>query len=121
MLGMIDEFEFKMSKVEFQRVSHVIEYGWIKSDRIANHPKHQAVKLSEETFSFSGDLILQSIKAFDKLNAIAAKHEPVVLNWVDESAVMVVIKKISKDMSRFLNTGEYIQQGFNIELERWYK
>lgn len=121
MLGMIDDFPFEMNKTEFQQVSHTIEYGWVKSNRIANHPKHQAVRKSDEQIKFSGTLILQSIKAFDELKAIADKHEPVVLSWVENSSVLVVINIISKDMSRFLNTGEYIEQGFNIELERWYK
>ncbi len=121
MLGMLGDFEFKMNKVEFQQVSHTIQYGWVKSNRIANHPKHQAVRKSDESLKFTGTLILQSVKAFDDLKAAADKHEPIVLSWVEHDSVLVVINKISKDMKRFLDTGEYIEQGFSIELERWYK
>ncbi|PLY08413.1 MAG: hypothetical protein C0625_02160 [Arcobacter sp.] len=121
MLGLIDEFEFEMTKTEFDSISHIIEFGWVSSSRIANHPKHQATSKSSEKFTFKGTLILQSINSFNELIKIAEKQEPVVLSFVNANTIMVVIKSISKDMSIFLNTGEYIKQGFSIELERWYK
>ena len=101
-LGMLGDFEFKMNKAEFNQVSKQIDFGWVSSDRIANYSKHQVATKPKTSFSISGNLIMKSIYTFDKL-------------------VLVVIKSLKKDMSRFIKTGEYMEQGFNIEIERWYK
>ena len=120
-LGMLGDFEFKMNKAEFNQLSKQIDFGWVSSDRIANHSKHQAATKPKTSFSISGNLIMKSIYTFDKLEKLGELQEPVLLNFVDTYPVLVVIKSLKKDMSRFIKTGEYMEQGFNVELERWYK
>ena len=120
-LGMLGNFEFKMNKAEFNQISKQIDFGWISSDRIANYTYHQAATKPKTTFSISGNLIMKSIHTFDNLEKIGEAQKPVLLNFVDTYPILVVIKSIKKDMSRFIKTGEYMEQGFNVELERWYK
>lgn len=120
MLAMIDTFRFEMTKKEFDSISHEFVFGYADSKRIGNNPKSQAVGKSEESFSFSGTLILQRVDSFDELVQIAERKEPVNLSSV-EGSILVTIRSIKKDMTNFLKTGEYIKQGFNIELKRWYK
>ena len=120
-LGMLGTFEFKMNKAEFNQVSKQIDFGWVSSDRIANYSKHQVATKPKTSFSISGNLIMKSIYTFDKLEKLGELQEPVLLNFVDTHPILVVIKSLKKDMSRFIKTGEYMEQGFNIEIERWYK
>ncbi len=120
MLGLLDDFKFEMTKKEFDSISHEIVFGYADSKRIGNNPKSQAVGKSDESFSFSGTLLMQKIDSFDDLVQIAERKEPVNLSFVDGS-ILVTIRSIKKDMTNFLKTGEYIKQGFNIELKRWYK
>ena len=120
-LGILGDFEFKMNKAEFNQVSKQIDFGWVSSDRIANHSKHQVATKPKTSFSISGNLIMKSIYTFDKLEKLGELQEPVLLNFVDTYPVLVVIKSLKKDMSRFIKTGEYMEQGFSVELERWYK
>ncbi len=120
-LGMLGDFEFKMNKAEFNQLSKQIDFGWVSSDRIANYSKHQAATKPKTSFSISGNLIMKSIYTFDKLEKLGELQEPVLLNFVDTYPILVVIKSLKKDMSRFIKTGEYMEQGFSVELERWYK
>ena len=120
-LGMLGNFEFKMNKAEFNQVSKQIDFGWVISDRIANYSKHQVATKPKTSFSISGNLIMKSIYTFDKLEKLGELQEPVLLIFVDTYPVLVVIKSLKKDMSRFIKTGEYMEQGFSVELERWYK
>ena len=120
-LGILGDFEFKMNKAEFNQISKQIDFGWISSDRIANYTYHQAATKPKTSFSISGNLIMKSIYTFDKLEKLGELQEPVLLIFVDTYPVLVVIKSLKKDMSRFIKTGEYMEQGFNIEIERWYK
>lgn len=120
MLGFIDDFKFEMNKVEFDSISHEIKYEYAQTKRIGNHVKLQAISKSDESFSFSGTLILKRTSSFDELEKIANKQMPVVLSFSNTSSIFVVIESIKKDMSVFLNTGEFIKQGFNIQLRRWY-
>ncbi|WWW11105.1 phage tail protein [Arcobacter cryaerophilus gv. pseudocryaerophilus] len=120
-LGMLGDFEFKMNKAEFNQISKQIDFGWVSSDRIANHSKHQVATKPKTSFSISGNLIMKSIYTFDKLEKIGELQEPVLLSLTNAQPVLVVIKSLKKDMSRFIKTGEYMEQGFSVELERWYK
>lgn len=120
MLGMIDTFKFEVTKTEFDAIAHEISWNWAESKRIGNHVKLQSVGKSTEIFTFTGTLILQSIKSFDELVTIADKQEPVVLSFANSGSIMVVIESIKKDLNIFLKTGEYIKQGFSISLKRWY-
>lgn len=120
MLGMIDTFKFEMNKTQFDSISHKITFPFAKSKRIGNHVKHQAIGKEEESFTFTGALILQKTSIFDELELIAIKQEPVVLSFENHLSIQVLIMDIRKDMSVFLPTGEFIKQGFTIELDRWY-
>ena len=120
-LGMLGNFEFKMNKAEFNQVSKQIDFGWVSSDRIANYSKHQVATKPKTSFSISGNLIMKSIYTFDKLEKLGELQEPVLLSLTNAQPVLVVIKSLKKDMSRFIKTGEYMEQGFSVELERWYK
>ncbi len=120
MLGMIDSFKFEMNQVEFDSISHEIKYEYSESKRIGNHVKLQAVGKSDESFTFSGTLILKKNSSFNELEKIADKQTPVVLSLSNVSSINVVIINIKKDMSIFLKTGEFIKQGFSIQLKRWY-
>ena len=120
-LGMLGDFEFKMNKAEFNQLSKQIDFGWVSSDRIANHSKHQVATKPKTSFSISGNLIMKSIYTFDKLEKSGELQEPVLLSLTNAQPVLVVIKSLKKDMSRFIKTGEYMEQGFSVELERWYK
>ncbi|WP_419673811.1 phage tail protein [Aliarcobacter butzleri] len=120
-LGMLGDFDFKMNKSEFSQLSKQIDFGWTSSDRIANYSYHQAATKPKTSFTLSGTLIMKSIFTFDKLEKIGELQEPVILSLTNTQPVLVVIKSLKKDMSRFIKTGEYIEQGFNVELERWYK
>ena len=120
-LGMLGNFEFKMNKAEFNQLSKQIDFGWVSSDRIANYSKHQVATKPKTSFSISGNLIMKSIYTFDKLEKLGELQEPVLLSLTNAQPVLVVIKSLKKDMSRFIKTGEYMEQGFSVELERWYK
>ena len=120
-LGMLGDFDFKMNKSEFSQLSKQIDFGWTSSDRIANYSYHQASTKPKTSFTLSGTLVMKSIFTFDKLEKIGELQEPVILSLTNTQPVLVVIKNVKKDMSRFIKTGEYIEQGFNVELERWYK
>ncbi|MGB5793983.1 phage tail protein [Poseidonibacter sp.] len=120
MLGMIDDFKFKMNKVEFDSISHEIKFEYAQTKRIGNHEKLQAVGKSEESFTFSGTLILKKVSSFDDLEKIANRQLPVVLSFTNKASINVVILSIKRDMSIFLNTGEFIKQGFSIQLRKWY-
>lgn len=120
-LGMLGDFDFKMNKSEFNQLSKQIDFGWTSSDRIANYSYHQAATKPKTSFTLSGTLVMKSIFTFDKLEKIGELQEPVILSLTNTQPVLVVIKSLKKDMSRFIKTGEYIEQGFNVELERWYK
>ena len=120
MLGMIDSFKFEQTKTEFNAISHEIEYNWSESHRIGNHPKLQNVGKSNERLTFSGTLILQKTSSFDELEEIASKGKPVTLSFVS-GTFLVVIKRISKNQDSFLNTGEFIKQGFSISIQRYYR
>ena len=120
-LGMLGDFEFKMNKAEFNQVSKQIDFGWVTTQRIANHSKHQVATKPKTSFSISGNLIMKSIYTFDKLEKLGELQEPVLLSLTNAQPVLVVIKSLKKDMSRFIKTGEYMEQGFSVELERWYK
>jgi len=120
MLGMIDDFKFEMNETEFDKISHEISFDWAESKRIGNHAKLQAIGKSNESFTFSGVLLLKSVNSFDDLIEIGSRQKPVVLSFVNASSIKVVILKIKRDMSLFLKTGEFVKQGFNIELKRWH-
>ncbi|WP_294962019.1 phage tail protein [Sulfurimonas sp.] len=120
MLGMIGNFKFQMNKTQFDTISHEVNYDWSESKRIGNHAKLQAVGKSNESFTFSGTLILKKVDSFNNLIEIGNKQEPVVLSFVNATSINVVIVNIKRDMSIFLKSGEFIKQGFTITLKRWY-
>lgn len=120
MLGKIDSFKFEMTKNQLDSISHEINFDWAQSKRIGNHSKLQAVGKSSESFTFSGTLIMQKVSIFDELIEIGDKQKPVILSFVNASSIQVVIVSIKRDMSLFLHTGEFIKQGFVINLKRWY-
>lgn len=121
MLSKIGDFKFEINQTEFDAISHEISWDWAETKRIGNHPKLQAVGKSKESFTFSGTLILKSVRSFDELVKIGDKQEPVVLSFVNSSSTLVVIESIKRDMSIFLKSGEFIKQGFSIRIKRWYK
>jgi len=120
MLGMIDTFEFEMNKNQLDSISHMIDFDYAESKRLGNHPKLQAVGKSSESFTFAGTLIMQKVTALDELKKIGEAKKPVVLSFVNASAIQVVIKSIRMDKSDFLRSGEFLKQGFTVELRRWY-
>lgn len=124
MIAMIDDFEFEITKMQFDSISHEISWNYAQSKRIGNSVKTQAVGKSDESFSFSGVLILQKLDSFEKLITIADKQKPVSLSFTNEKqneSILVTIQSIKRDMSIFLKTGEYVKQGFSITLKRWYR
>lgn len=120
MLGMIDDFVFKMNETQFSSISHEIDFDWSESKRIGNHPKFQAVGKSSESFSISGTLIFKRIDSFDALISIANKKKPVVLSYANAISITVTIKNIKRELNTFIKTGEFLEQAFTIELKRWY-
>lgn len=120
MLGMLDDFKFEMNKNQLESIAHNIEFDYAESKRLGNHPKLQAVGKSTEAFTLSGTLLLQKVTALDKLIDIGEKKKPVVLSFVNASAIQVVILSMKMDKSLFLQTGEFLKQGFSVELKRWY-
>ncbi|RXK16042.1 hypothetical protein CP985_05570 [Malaciobacter mytili LMG 24559] len=121
MLGMIDEYEFRMTKTQLDSITEEIDFGIVSSFRIGNYPKHQASSKGKESFTLSGTLLMQSIKELEVLKELGRKQEPVVLSLPSLPTIQVKMMNLSISKSNFLNTGEQLEQGFTLKLERYEK
>ncbi|MFW2427650.1 hypothetical protein, partial [Aliarcobacter butzleri] len=63
---------------------------------------HQAATKPKPSFTLSGPLVMKSNYPFDKLEKIGELQEPVLLSLAYTQPVLVVIKSLKKDMSRFI-------------------
>lgn len=121
MLGMLDNYIFKMTKTQLNSIQEEIDFGVVSSFRIGNYPKHQASSKGKESFTLAGTLILQSIKELEILKELGRKQEPVVLSLSSLATIKVMMITLSISKSNFLNTGEHLEQGFTLKLERYEK
>ena len=121
MLGMLDQYMFKMTKTQLESIQEEIDFGIVSSFRIGNYPKHQASSKGKESFTLAGTLIMQSIKELEELKELGRKQEPVVLSLPSLPTIQVMMMSLSASKLNFLNTGEHLEQGFTLKLERYVK
>lgn len=121
MLGMIDDYTFSMTKAQLESIAEEIDFGITSSFRIGSLPKHQAPSKGKQSFTLRGKLIMQKITELETLKELGSKQEPVVLSLPSLPTIQVMMMSLSASKSNFLNTGEHLEQGFTLKLERYEK
>lgn len=121
-MGKIDEFKFEINRVAYDQLEHTWAFGWSNSERLSNHPYHQAVGQWNHEISLSGELLLKKQSGLDELILLAQQKEPVVLVVGSEGIIgKVIILSINLNDSNFLHDGLYLRRRFSFKLTRYYE
>jgi len=116
----------QIDSVIFETDSNILElfekfnFNYSKINRIQNNPTYQSVNKWDQEISFSGYFVLKKLSELEELKNIAKEKKPI---WFVQKDIhfQVLIDSLSIDKSLFLKSGEFIKQGFNITLKRYFK
>ena len=119
MLAQIDEVVFEVDS-NIDELLEKFSFNFSKIDRIGNNPTYQRVNGYEHEVSFSGYFVLKKLDELDSLKQLGINKKPV---WFvsKDSHFLVIIESLTIKKSLFLKGGEFIKQGFDITLKRYFK
>jgi phage protein U len=120
MLAMIGDTVFEINKTSFQKFSEEFEYTYNDHNKVRNFTHQTPIGQYKQSFSLSGRLILRPNNSLESIENDAKLKVPMVLAFLSGKCYWVIVKKISKQKERFLNTGEHLVEDFTIELERYF-
>jgi len=121
MLAKIDDFLFELNKTDLESIQHQISFKWNRQKRIGNHQHTQREGLWEESITFSGKLIMQSINALKEFEDMAKEQKPVRLTLGTGESYQVTIESLNRSKSGFLKDGKYRYQEYSIPMQRYFK
>jgi phage protein U len=122
-MGMIGDFQFSLSKTDFDRLSRTRNYTFAEIQKAQDHEGSQSIGKDTEEISISGSTttLRSGVDPLGRLYDIADKKEAVsfILGY---GAVLgdFKITKISEDRSLFLDDGRAVRVEFSIDLKRVY-
>lgn len=119
MLAQLDDVVFETNS----NIAELLEkftFNFSKIDRIGNNPTYQKVNGYEHEITFSGYFILKKLSELDDLKQVGMDKKPIYFISKD-SHFLVIIETLTINKSLFLKSGEYIKQGFEITLKRYFK
>ncbi len=119
MLAQIDSVVLKVDS----NVAQIVEkfsYSYAKVSRVGNNPSFQSIQKYEQEISFSGFFMLKKMDELESLKRVAEAKKPVWFVQKD-SHFEVIITELNVTKSLFLKGGEYMKQGFDISLKRYFE
>ena len=119
MLAQIDEVIFEVDS-NIEELLEKFSFNFSKIDRIGNNPTYQKTNGYELEVSFSGYFVLKKLAELDILKQLGIDGKPI---WfvTKDSSYLVLIASLTIKKSLFIKSGEYIKQGFDISLKRYFK
>ena len=119
MLAQIDDVVLEVDS----NVAEILEkftFNFAKVNRVGNNPTYQKVNGWEQDVSFSGYFVLKNLDEFEPLKDTAKEKKPIWFVQKD-SHFEVLITELNIRKELFLKSGEFIKQGFDITLKRYFK
>lgn len=119
MLAQIDDVVFEVDS-NIDELLEKFSFNFSKIDRIGNNPTYQKTNGYELEVSFSGYFVLKSLSELNPLKQLGINGKPV---WFvsKDSHFLVLIDNLTIKKSQFLKGGEFIKQGFEISLKRYFE
>ena len=119
MLAQIDDTVFKTDS-NIDELLEKFSFNFSKIDRIGNNPTYQKINGYELEISFNGYFVLKNLNELNPLKELGKKGKPV---WFvsKNSNFLVIITSLTIKKSKFLKSGEFIKQAFEISLKRYFE
>ena len=119
MLAQIDNLVFEVDS-NINELLEKFSFNFSKVDRTGDNPTYQKANGYEHEISFGGYFVLKSLKALEDLKQLGIDGNPV---WFVSKAndFQVIITDLTIRKSEFLKGGEFVKQGFDISLKRYFE
>jgi len=121
MLAKIDDFLFDLNKNDIDSIQHQLSLTWNRQTRLGNHQYTQREGSWEETLSFGGKLLMQSVNALKEFEDLVKTGKPVRLTLGTGESYEVTINSLDRTKKSFLKDGKYRHQEYSISLQRYFK
>ena len=110
--------DFILDDIWVESVDENLELNYAEIGRVNNNPYYQDIGEFKESFTIKGEYVKQKVSILKALEDIAKAKEPVRFTTLKNS-FLVIITSIKKSKSIFVK-GVHLEQGFEINLKRWY-
>lgn len=117
MLAIIGDFEFKVNATSFDNFQSKTTFNFATHENLGGFNTYQNVGKYEQADSLSGTLIAKSQKQLNEFESMAKEKLEQTIAFANGSAYLVLIMSISKTKKNFLQSGEFIEQAYSIELQ----
>ncbi len=117
MLAMIDDYEFDVSKTSYDEFESRITYFFATHQNLGGFDTYQNTGRHEEQILLKGTLICRSQKQLNAFEKMAARKRAVTMAFSNGKAFEILIFSLNKKRNNFLNTGEFLKQEYQIDLQ----
>jgi len=119
MLAQIDNLVFEVDS-NINELLEKFSFNFSKINRIGNNPTYQKTNGYTMEVSFSGYFVLKSLQELDILKHLGIDGKPL---WFVSKDIhfQVIITDLTIRKSEFLKGGEFVKQGFDISLKRYFE
>lgn len=117
MLAIIGDFEFKVNKTSFDEFQSKTNFNFVTHENLGTFDSYQDVGKYEQVDSLKGTLIAKSQKELNSFENMAKRKEIQTIAFANGNAYSVLIRSIEKTRKNFLQSGEFLEQAYSIELQ----
>lgn len=117
MLAMIDDYEFDITKTNYDEFSSSMSFSFATHENIGGFNTYQNTGMYEEEITLKGTLICKSQRQLDDFEKIGKNKKAVTLAFSNGKAFDILILNLNKKRSNFLDTGEFLKQEYDISLQ----
>ena len=117
MLAIIDDFEFDVKKTNYDEFSSSLSFSYATHENLGGFNTYQNTGKYEEQVTLKGTLICKSQRQLDDFEKVGKSKREVTLAFSNGKAFDVLILGLNKKRGSFLNTGEFLKQDYDINLQ----
>ncbi len=117
MLAIIGEFEFKVNDTSYEEFQSKITFNFATHENVGGFNTYQSIGKYEETNTLKGNLIAKSQKQLKEFESMAKLKQNQTIAFSSGSAYTILIFSIAKTKRNFLQSGEFLEQAYEIELQ----
>ena len=117
MLAMIDDFEFDVKNTNYDEFSSSLSFSYASHENLGGFNTYQNTGMYEEQITLKGTLICKSQRQLDDFEKIGKNKRAITLAFSNGKAFDILILNLNKKRDNFLNTGEFLKQDYDINLQ----
>ncbi len=112
---------FPLDIKDIESFQKSISLPFVNQKRVANHPLHQNVEKSSETFSFEATFYYKNTFYLKPIELIVKQKKPVSLVFLNGEVYKVVVTNLEIVKSYFNKNRQAIKQDIKFTIEVFYE